>query len=161
MITESGRVVAIESDCLWVETIRQSTCNSCSAQKGCGHGMLNKMGGGRPHHLRVLLRDKLASDFAIGDEVDLSIAEQVLVSSALIVYLLPLISLLLGAMVASYGWPGSDLASFGGAIVGFITGFAMVKYHALASRNNLALQPVIIGKQRGSSADDLQVVSPV
>ena len=159
MIKESGRVVAIDNDCLWVETIRQSTCNSCSAQKGCGHGMLNKMGSGRRHHLRVLLRGLPASSFSIDDEVIVSIPERVLVVGAVIVYLLPLVTLLLGALLASLWWQG-DIASFIGAVLGFVAGIGTVKYHAITNRDNPALQPVIIGKQNPLSADPLQVVNP-
>ena len=43
MLTETGRVVAVDGDRLWVETIRKSTCGSCAAQKGCGHGLLNRI----------------------------------------------------------------------------------------------------------------------
>ena len=44
MLIETGRVVAVEAneEALWVETIRQSTCGSCAANKGCGHGLLNR-----------------------------------------------------------------------------------------------------------------------
>ena len=29
MLTETGRVVAVDDDGLWVETVRRSTCNAC------------------------------------------------------------------------------------------------------------------------------------
>ena len=157
MIKESGRVVAIEKDCLWVETIRQSTCSSCSAQSGCGHGILNKIGSGRRHHVRVLLRDRAASDFAVNDQVDISVPEQVLVTGSLIVYLLPLLSLLLGALLASSAWPG-DAAAVAGAVAGFAIGVAAVKYHAFINRNNLALQPTIIGRQTPPSIQPQPVI---
>jgi sigma-E factor negative regulatory protein RseC len=41
MLTEQARVVALDAETVWVETIRQSSCGSCSARAGCGHGMLN------------------------------------------------------------------------------------------------------------------------
>jgi len=40
MLRESGRVVAIESDAVWVETIRSSLCGSCAAKAGCGQDYL-------------------------------------------------------------------------------------------------------------------------
>ncbi|ARN75354.1 SoxR reducing system RseC family protein [Oceanicoccus sagamiensis] len=159
MIKETGRVVAIETDCLWVETIRQSTCNSCSAQKGCGHGILNKATAGRLNHMRVLLRDQPASDFAVDDEVDISIPEQVLVTGALLVYLLPLISLLAGTLLVSAFWQG-DLAAFLGAVLGFIAGLAGVKYHASINRNNMDLQPIVLPKKPNPAIAPVNFVEP-
>lgn len=143
-IKEQGRVVAIESDCLWVETIRQSTCNSCSAQKGCGHGLMNKAASGQSHHIRVALSaDQDSQSFALNDEVDIAIPEKSLVQGALIVYLLPLFTLLAGALLVSQWWLG-DVAAFIGALLGFLIGIAGVKYHSVASQNNPSFQPVII-----------------
>ena len=159
MIKETGRVVAIEHDCLWVETIRQSTCNSCSAQKGCGHGMLNKVAPGRLNHMRVLLRDQPASHFAIDDQVDVSIPEQVLVTGAMLVYLLPLITLLLGTILASQVWQG-DLPAFLGAVAGFIVGLGVVKYHATINHNNMDLQPVVLPKTDNGTVASVNFVEP-
>ena len=144
MIRESGRVVAVEADALWVETIRQTSCNSCSAQKGCGHGLLNKVASSKRNHLRVLLPAKFQSqDFALNDEVELSIPETLLVSAAMIVYILPLVMMLAGAVLASAVWVG-DIAALLGAIVGFALGFILVRCHAWRNQNNSALQPVVV-----------------
>ncbi len=150
--------MAIESNCLWIETIRKSTCNSCSVQKGCGHSLLNKVGTGRRNHMRVLLRDMSASDFSIDDEVEISIPEQVLVMGALLVYLLPLVTMLVGAILASRWWQG-DMQSFIGAVLGFVLGIGAVRFHAVANRNNMDLQPVVMSKLIVS--DTVQRVNPV
>ena len=159
MLTEPGRVVAVESDSLWVETIRQSTCNSCSAQKGCGHGMLNKVGSGRRNHLRVLLQGQSAADFAVDDEVVISIPEQVLVSGALLVYLLPLALMLAGALLFSRFWQG-DIAAVAGASLGFVLGFAVVKYHGWRNRDNRDLQPVVMNKLTKVHKQPVQLANP-
>ena len=159
MIKETGRVVAIEPDCLWIETIRQSTCNSCSAQQGCGHGLLNKVASGRSHHLRVLLRDQPATNFTLDEEVDIGIPERVLVTGAVLVYLLPLVTLLLGTLLASKLWQ-ADLAAFLGAVTGFITGLAMVKWHAAVNHNNRDLQPVVLSKADHDNIAILNRVEP-
>jgi sigma-E factor negative regulatory protein RseC len=160
MIKEFGRVVAIEPDCLWVETIRQSTCNSCSAQKGCGHGMMNKVASGRLSHMRVLLRELDPTDFAVDDEVEIGIPEQILVTGALLVYLLPLVSMLAGAALVSQWWQ-SDVVAFCGAFSGFLTGFGLVRYHALRNRDNMDLQPVVLPKRYSRSSIAIQTVNPL
>ncbi|MGK0499124.1 MAG: sigma-E factor negative regulatory protein RseC [Oceanicoccus sp.] len=164
MITETGRVVAIEADGLWVETIRSSTCNSCSVQKGCGHSMLNKVGDGKRHHMRVMLGALAASDFTVDDEVKVCIPEQVLVSAALLVYLLPLLSLLAGASLISIWWSG-DVAALLGAVMGFALGLGLVRLHAWRNRNNQSLQPWIMPAAEsllsGDSLQSLEIADPV
>jgi sigma-E factor negative regulatory protein RseC len=144
VIKEQGRVVAVESDCLWVETIRQSTCSSCSAQKGCGHGLMNKAAAGKRNRFKVMLTaDQHYQSFAVDDDVDIAIPEKSLVQGALIVYLSPLLGLLAGALLVSQWWSG-DVAAFIGALVGFGVGVAGVKYHSVMSQNNPSYQPVVI-----------------
>ena len=63
MIFETGTVVSKNQDSLMVETIQQTTCDSCSAQKGCGHTALAKLTGTK-NEIRVL-----PGDFCIGREV--------------------------------------------------------------------------------------------
>ena len=67
MLTETGRVVALEQDSLWVETIRQSTCGSCAVQKGCGHGLINQISDGSRSFIRVLPGSILPADCVIDD----------------------------------------------------------------------------------------------
>ncbi|MBN4055425.1 SoxR reducing system RseC family protein [bacterium AH-315-K03] len=157
MITETGRVIAVESNCLWVETIRQSTCGGCAVKKGCGHNLLNARGAGRRHQIRVLLNQQSPDDFSIDDDVQISIPEKALVQGALIVYLLPLITLLAGGMLVSLWWQG-DVAAFIGSVIGFIVGIGLVKYHAILSRNNIDFQAVILPRHSGQSGLSSSVV---
>ena len=55
MIEEQARVVALEAGAVWVETRRQSTCGGCSANAGCGQGLMDKIGVRASHgHVRAL-----------------------------------------------------------------------------------------------------------
>ncbi len=143
MITETGRVVAIEPDALWVETIRRSTCNACSAQKGCGTGLLNRIGDGRRNQLRALLRGKDPGQFHIDDNVEISVPEHVLLIGSAMVYLLPLVAMLVGMglaqhFLASQGWAAV------GALLGFVAGMGLVRVHAWRNRDNPDYQPVVV-----------------
>lgn len=163
MITERGRVVAVEPDCLWIETIRKSTCNSCAAQKGCGHGLMNKLEGSlesnRRHHVRALLGDVAATEFAVDDMVEISIPERILVSAPLLVYGLPLLFMLMGAALASQ-WQSTDLFAVLGAATGFVLGFAVVKLHALHNSHNEALQPMVVAPSSAPLKSQVQAVQP-
>lgn len=145
MLVETGRVVAVEPEALWVETIRQSTCGSCAANKGCGHGLLNRIGDGRTGYVRVLPGPTGTAGCAVDDQVRISIPEQVILRGSLVVYVLPLLFMLGGAAGADGLWPaGSQLASVCGAAVGLALGFAAVRWHAWRHRQDTALQPTVL-----------------
>lgn len=145
MLTETGRVVAVESDGVWVETIRQSTCGSCAAQKGCGHGLMNRIGDGRRSLIRALPGKLAVADCQVDDEVRIAIPEDVILRGSLLVYILPLLLMLAGAAAGSAAYPASgDLAAALGAILGFVLGFALVRLHAHRHRDDSSLQPTLV-----------------
>jgi sigma-E factor negative regulatory protein RseC len=152
MMLETGRVVAVESDGVWVETIRKTTCGSCAAQKGCGHGMMNRISEGRRSLIRALPGKVLPADCNVDDEVSISIPEEVILRGSLLVYILPLVAMLLGAWAGAAVLPlGEDAAGGLGAIIGFALGFALVRWHAHLHRNDRSLQPILVAVVRHST----------
>ncbi|NIB43313.1 transcriptional regulator [Pseudomaricurvus alkylphenolicus] len=142
MITESGRIVAIENDCLWVETIQRSTCESCAAEKGCGQSLVSKWGG-RTSFIRVLLQGRDCSHYALHDEVTVGIPEDVVAAGSILVYLTPLLTLLLGAGCGH--WLG--LAEPGViflAVLGLALGGGLVRWHSFVHRDDERMQPVLL-----------------
>ena len=154
---ETGKVVAVEADGVWVETIRQTTCGNCAARKGCGHGIINRISEGRRSLIRALPGRIAAADCAVDDEVRISIPEQVILRGSAVVYLLPLACMLLGAALGSSALPASgDLASAAGAACGFACGFALVRWHAGHHRDDESLQPTLVEVlPRGTQALEL------
>ena len=150
MLTETARVVAIETESLWVETIRKSTCGTCAAQKGCGHGLLNRFGDGKGKrgYVRVLQSAQLAAtDCRIDDQVLIAIPEEIILRGSLVVYMLPLFSMLLGAVLGTSFYPADhDGFALTGALLGLLLGFAAVRMHARYHRNNQDYQPTLLEK---------------
>jgi len=151
MITETGRVVAVEPDSLWVETIRQNTCGSCVAQKGCGHGLMNKLTSRnhQAHHVRALVDPTDSQGYSLNDEVEIAVAEHVLVKAALFVYLAPLLALLAGAITASQLGLSDGFVALG-AFFGFVFGLFIVRLHAWLTRNDVSQQPRVVGLTRST-----------
>ncbi|MBE9540397.1 MAG: SoxR reducing system RseC family protein [Proteobacteria bacterium] len=142
MLLETAHVVAVEADSVWVETIRKSTCGSCAAQKGCGHGILNKISSGRRSYIEVFSGTLAASHCAVDDHVRISIPEKVLLRGSMIVYMLPLVSMLLGASFAANTVQGDqDLLAIFGAAAGFALGVGLVRWHAWHTRSDKSIQP--------------------
>lgn len=150
VLIESGQIVVVEADCLWVETVQRSTCGSCIAQKGCGQSLLAKWAG-RPHYLRVLLQGRKASSFEVGAAIDVGIPEDVVALGAVFVYLLPLLALVFGASCGHFLFVG-ELPAVIGAVFGTAVGAVIVRCHAARYRNDARFQPVVVECLRQSGA---------
>lgn len=157
MIAETGRVVAIESNGLWVETIQRSTCGSCAAQKGCGQSLLARLAG-HSSYLWVLLEGRDPAHYRLGDEIQLGIPEDVVVKGSLFVYLLPLLFMVLGSGLADY-WFASDGLSVLGALIGLLLGGLLVRWRARQTRFDPRLQPVLLDDSRHNVQTDAQPVT--
>jgi sigma-E factor negative regulatory protein RseC len=144
MLRETGRVVAVEDGSVWVETIRKSTCGACAASKGCGHGLLERYASGQRGLVRVLPGPRLApADCRIDDQVMIELPEAVVLRGSVIVYALPLLTLLAGAALpALAGLPGDGPAAFG-AVAGLFTGLLLVRWHGWRHRDDRRLQPAL------------------
>ncbi len=141
---EHGRVVAVEDDAYWVETISSNACGSCAAQKGCGQGLLSEYFEGRSNHLRVLKGAASDTEYALDDQISFEVADSALLASAFVVYTLPLIAMLVLAAVADALWQSTAAAPLGAA-AGFIVGFLPARMMNSALRNSRRLQPVVVG----------------
>lgn len=157
MLTEVGRVVAVEAEALWVETIRRTTCGTCAAQKGCGHGLLNKVTDGKRSYIRVLPGEIATTACSVDDEVLISIPEEVILRGSLIAYVLPLVCMMTGAAGLAAIIPvQQDLAAALGAAGGLAIGFGLVRWHGTAHRHDTGFQPVLV-KVIQPIADPIQI----
>lgn len=140
MIEEPGRVVAVEDGAVWVETLRRSTCSACSANAGCGQGLMEKLGvGQRRGYVRALSDLQLA----VGDGVVIGIREELLVQSSLLVYLLPLLGLFAGAMLAQWLALAESFVILA-ALGGFFVSWWLVRWRSRSEADDPARQPVVL-----------------
>lgn len=140
MIEEQGRIVAVEPGAVWVETLRKSTCSSCSVKAGCGQGLLDQLGAsGRRGYVRALSDLQLS----VGDAVVIGVREDLLVRGSLLVYLLPLLGLFVAAVLAeqmSLSEPWVILS----ALCGFLLACCAVRWRSGITAGDPALQPVVL-----------------
>ena len=122
-LSEMGRVVAIESDAVWVEADRSAACGKCAARAGCGQGALAAMLQSSKGRVRAVSSDDLkAEQCALGEEVVIQVPESTLLSGTLMIYGLPLLVATVAAVAASNAGDLASVAAFGaGLLVGFAT----------------------------------------
>lgn len=145
MIEETGKVVALDGKTAWVETQRTSACDSCSAKSGCGHSALAKLG---QKHVHMQAWSDLMLN--IGDRVVVGVPEDVLMKSSLLAYLMPLLGMLGGALIADQLHAG-DLITAVSGLVGLLSGFLVLRWHFHRNQHDTRYRPVVL--RRVYSAD--------
>lgn len=143
MIRETGRVTAIQDEAVWVETIQQSACQSCSAQKGCGQRLIAKVTG-QSTSIRVLPGDCDINRLSVNEQVVIGIPESVVVNGTLLTYILPLLTMVAGVVLASYFSAGDSVTALW-ALLGLAFGGGVVRLYSYLNRDNSAVQPILLG----------------
>lgn len=145
MMEEYARVVALQPGFVWAETERKTACGACSLNKGCGSAVLARLMGVRRTRIKALN----VLPVAVGDEVVLGLAEDALIRGSLVLYALPLFTLLLGAFAGEYvstllrlepdeTW----VVLF--ALTGLAGGFVAVRVFARCISGDARYQPVVL-----------------
>lgn len=145
MIEETGEIVACEGDYALVETQRKSACGSCSVNKGCGTGALSKMYGGKFSRVKAL--NPISA--GVGEMVVLGLAEEALVRGSLMMYGLPLVGLIFGAMLGvglseSLAMESADGLTALLGIAGLGLGFYIVRLFNQRVARDERYQPVVL-----------------
>lgn len=94
MLKEEGVVVKVDEQFAWIQTQRKSGCGHCSSNQECGTASLAQVLGRKQNHLKVI--NNCAAK--VGDHVIIGLEEQALVKGALLLYLLPILSLFITAL---------------------------------------------------------------
>ncbi|WP_250462972.1 SoxR reducing system RseC family protein [Microbulbifer litoralis] len=141
MLEERGRIVAIESGAIWVETIQRSGCHGCSARAGCGTGLLGDYFSSASR-IRVALNSWDPDDIALNDTAVIGIGENTLAGSALLIYLLPLVTLLLAALAGDAA--GGEAGAIAGGLAGLLGGAALVRWHSRRHAADPAYAPMLL-----------------
>lgn len=141
MIEEPAVVVEAGDGYAWVEARRRSACGACSASEGCGAAALAKVWGERRSRVRAIS----ALPLQPGDAVIVGLAEGALLRGSLLVYLLPLLLLLAGALLgqAAFAGAGEEPVVLAGA-VGLGLGFLAARAGSRWLRGDARFQPVVV-----------------
>jgi len=157
MILETGQVVAVETQGLWVETIQGSVCGSCHAQKGCGHSLLATMGA-QSSRLWVLLDGRSCGNYRVGQKVTIGIPEDIIVKGSLLMYLLPLASMILFTLAAHHVQLSEGFTTLL-AFAGLFLGAVIVRWRSQQMLFDGRAQPVVVDEH--GSAELIQTCSQV
>lgn len=127
MIEMRAIVIQLDGREASVQPVGTGGCGHCDSEGGCGSGTLTKVFcGDKPRQFKV--RNDVSAK--IGDEIQVSIPDGVLLRGAIKMYVLPLILLLAGG-IAGVGMAGEsagrDAYAAAGAVVGLLLGFVLAR----------------------------------
>jgi len=146
MIEEHIEVVEVLGDQLVLQARTESACGSCAVSKGCGTSVLSKVVGKKFTRFQV---DNNVNA-VVGDTVVIGIHEDALLKGSLVMYILPIISMLFFAVFFDFVLPlllqSRDLIIAGSSIAGLILGFLLSKWYFQRHSNAQHFSPVVLRK---------------
>lgn len=153
MIEEQASVVSIDGDFVWVESIRLSTCNSCSAQKGCGQSVISKAVGQQRQQFKVLLNNH---HLQVGEEITIAMPDEAFLKLSLLVYFIPLLGLMLGAITGfSLMGEGMSILLGGGGLAG---GLFILRVMSQKFSRDPDYQPQVLYRQGSGQYQPLKII---
>jgi sigma-E factor negative regulatory protein RseC len=145
MIEEQAVILSVENQSnpqvsiATLEIERKTACGLCGKTRGCGNAIWGKLFA----HQSSAFKAQNAINASVGQSVIVGINEQALLRSALLLYLLPLATMLIAALIAMQVHTG-DLSAIVGAVIGLLLGFMWVKGYTTSNQYFLLQQPVIL-----------------
>lgn len=134
MIEEQATVVSVDGEMAELAIARRNACGSCTAKGGCGTSLLSSLFPQR--QLRLRLANTVGA--RPGDRVVLGLDEGQLQRGSLLLYAVPLLGLLLGAiggenLLLYLGGP-QELGGVAGGLLGLIAGLSVVRERGRQAR---------------------------
>ena len=145
MIEERAVILSLQSEPSQTQTTatleieRKTACGLCGQTRGCGNSIWGRLFG----HQTTAFRAQNRINAKVGDSVIVGINEKALLKSAILLYILPLVTLFFGAILASQLWQ-TDGSTMLGAAIGLVLGLLWVKGHTMSNCYFSLQQPVIL-----------------
>ena len=120
MIEEQAIVIQTRGNHVEIQMQRQSACNHCDLNRGCGTGAIGRLLGHRSKPLII----ETSLPLKMGDQVVLGMPDSSFLTASLLIYGLPLFTLVCSAMLGQLLFNGSEGLVLGFALAGFVAGLA-------------------------------------
>jgi len=122
-----------------IEIVRETACELCGKTRGCGNALWGKIFA----HKTTSFKAENSIDAKVGQSVIVGIDEKAVMKSALLLYIVPLVTMLIGTILASQ-ISSTDFVAMIGAAAGLVVGFFWVKAHATGHAYYRDHQPKIL-----------------
>lgn len=145
MLEERAVILAVEHDAdgqsiARLEITRKTACGLCGQTRGCGNSLWGKIFA----HKSGSFMAHNPIEAQVGDGVIVGIDESAVMKSALLLYMLPLATMFIVAVLVS-SLTGNQLVVLLAAVLGLVLGLLWVKAHTIAGKSYfMGQQPKIL-----------------
>ncbi len=122
MIEEYAVVTACVGNQATLEIERRTACGLCGQKRGCGNATWGKLLGHKSHAFKA----ENAIHANVGDSVVVGINEQAMLSSVFLLYIIPMLGMLIGAVLTDIYF-NNEFYVMIGATTGLLLSFVLVK----------------------------------
>ena len=140
MLRESAVVISYENGIAKVKCQSQNACGQCGAKNSCGTSSLSELNGKRGEHI---FNVETLMPLREGQIVEIGLEEKSMLLSALLIYVVPLLTLLIATMLSDYISDNEILRAiliFGLTALSFI----FVKSYSRKLGQQTEFQPVLL-----------------
>ena len=143
MMQTKAIVIQLDGKNALVESIQSGGCGNCDSVNGCNSSKLSQLFRNKPRRFSV----RNECNAQPGSLVQINLQEGVLLHSAILMYILPLLFMLSGAILGAH-WASdvanSDAYSAIGGFIGLLAGFLLVKQLILRGKSVSSAQAILL-----------------
>jgi sigma-E factor negative regulatory protein RseC len=147
-MTRLGYVVKTHGDRAVISTSRRGVCDGCSEKSSCAFD--KALGKDEPVEVEAVNTARALP----GDFVEFDLEGHTELKVSLLVWVVPLLGIIAGAVLGTACSDAGDIATLIGAAVGFILAFAIVIFVDRRSRDDPRLTPHILKVIKPTSCPD-------
>ena len=144
MIEERAIVTRIDAEQVYVQALNMGNCKRCAEGRGCGGGLLGRLGRHRQHAIPVTSK---VADLQSGDPVVVGIGSEALLRASVMVYLMPLVGMIGMGAIARLGLNAGDLLMAAFAVAGLAAGLLYVRWKS-ESMDAAQFRPIVLRRDR-------------
>ena len=158
MIEQVAHVQAIDQTSVWLDTLRLSTCNSCSMKSGCGQRLMNQATDCKRSRIELPIPQYMTLN--VGDEVVLGIPQKAFIKASVLTFAMPLVWMLACALLAQW-LTLSEPATVVAALLGLGLGLLFLRWYSQSEAvlTSNQWQPVILRQQPSEYVQALQLMT--
>ena len=146
MIIQPAKVIAETDSSYLLETLPKSACPRCESGKGCGGGILAQAFANKTYQLSINKNKPLLLD----EMIQVGIKSTMLVRASMVLYLVPLIFMVSGAVVIGNYTENQDLYTVIAAICGFLIGVYIARILSGYFMKKGLASPVLVEDDKNS-----------
>lgn len=140
MLTENAVVLSYTAGIAKVQCESQSACGSCAAKKGCGTSVLSELSGEKGTH--TLTVESLIP-LKQGQIVQIGLPEKSLIFTALLIYIVPLVTILLTTFLTE-GIIEDELVRATMILLSTACAFVAVRWYSKRLHQQADFKPILL-----------------